>query len=332
MRAAVALENRNRPVIEERPAPVAEAGQVVIDLKAAALNHRDLWILSGLYAGLKYPIVLGSDGAGVIAEVGEGVDREWLDREVIIYPASQWGDREAVHGPDFKILGLPDDGTMMERICVPLKHTAPKPQHLTMVQAAALPLAGLTAYRGLFSRAGLVEGEKLFVTGIGGGVSQFALQFGLAAGAEVWVSSSDPAKLAAAVEAGAAGGVNYRETDWVKQLKKETDGGFEIAIDGAAGSGFAALLEAAAPGARVVNYGGTAGVVPELAPRFLFWKQLSLLGTTMGSARDFAEMLSFVNQHGIVPRVDTTFPLGDVEAAFDRMDEGRQSGKIVLEI
>lgn len=330
MKAAIAVENEKRPVIEQRTAPRPGSGEVLVDLKAAALNHRDLWILSGMYPGLKYPVVLGSDGAGVVAAVGEGVGDSWVGSEVVIYPAAHWGDREVAQGPEFEILGLPEDGTFTEQISVPLRRVAPKPGHLDWHQAAALPLAGLTAFRALFRRAKLVAGEKLLVTGIGGGVSQFALQFGLAVGAKVWVSSSDPEKIACAAAAGAVAGVDYRERDWSSRIKDMTDGGFDVAIDGAGGLGFAGLLEAAAPGARIVNYGGTAGPIPEIAPRLLFWNQISLLGSTMGSPVDFADLLGFVNQHGIVPKVDAVFPLDQVAEAFDRMDEGRQTGKIVL--
>ena len=330
MKAAVAVENQNRPQIDDRPLPEPAAGEVAIDLKAAALNHRDLWILSGNYPGLKYPVVLGSDGAGVIGAVGEGVSEEWIGQEVIIYPAAHWGEREVAQGPDFEILGLPEDGTFVERICLPLRRTAPKPDHLDWAQAAALPLAGLTAFRALFRRANLLAGEKLLVTGIGGGVAQFGLQFGLATGAEVWVTSSNPAKIEAAVAAGAAGGVNYRDDDWPAQLKQATGGGVDVALDGAAGPGFAGLIEAARPGARIVNYGGTGGALPQMSPRPLFWNQLSLLGSTMGSSTDFADLQGFVRQHQLVPVVDRTFPLDQVAAALDHMDGGAQTGKIVL--
>ncbi len=196
---ALVLEGANQPLqLKEVPDPVAGPGEVVVKIEAVALNHRDLWIQKGQYAGLKFPIILGSDGCGVVETCGEGVDRVWQGREVIINPALDWGSRPEVQANEFRILGLPDDGTFAERVRVPVSQLVDKPLHLSAQQAAALPLAGLTAYRALFSRAGLRGGERVLITGVGGGAALFALQYAVAAGGKVFVTSGSDAKIAQA--------------------------------------------------------------------------------------------------------------------------------------
>ena len=197
-------------VADPKPGP----GEAVVAVRAAALNHRDVWIKSGQYAGLKWPCRPGSDGAGEVIDLGEGVDPAWRGREVLIYPSLDWGTDERAQAATFTILGLPRDGTLAERIVIPVSQLTPKPAHLSWTEAAALPLAGLTAYRALFSRAKLQQGERVLVSGIGGGVALFALQFAVAVGAEAWVTSSSADKIARAAKLGAKGGFDYRDPDW----------------------------------------------------------------------------------------------------------------------
>jgi NADPH:quinone reductase-like Zn-dependent oxidoreductase len=307
----------------------AAPGEVRVELRAAALNHRDVWIFSGQYAGVKYPCVPGSDGAGVVTAVGEGVDPCWLGREVIINPAFDWGMSRKAQGSTFSILGLPRDGTHAEAIVVPVAQLSPRPDHLGWVESAALPLAGLTAYRALFTRAGLKAGERVLITGIGGGVALFALQFALAAGAEVWVTSGSDEKIKRAVGLGAKGGFNYTEKSWSAEALTAA-GAFEVIVDSAGGAGFDALIDVAAPGGRIVFFGATRGNPPEVALRKIFWRQLSLLGTTMGGPEDWREMIDFVNTRRITPVVSDVFPLAQAAEAFSRMERGLQFGKIVL--
>ncbi len=289
-----------------------------------------LWIQKGLYAGLKFPIVLGSDGYGSVLAVGEGGDAASVGRMVIINPGLNWGDRPEAQGAKFKILGLPDDGTLAERVKVPAANVVAAPKHLTPEQAAALPLAGLTAYRALFSRAKLRAGEHVLVTGVGGGVALFALQFAIAAGAHAWVTSGSDEKISRAVGLGAGGGVNYKSGDWVEALKKVAPSGFDVIIDSAGGAGFPKLIDLAAPGGRIAFYGATLGNPPEIDLRRVFWKQLNILGSTMGSPAEFAAMVAFVEQHKIVPLADKVFALAEGDAAFAAMDRAEQFGKIVL--
>jgi NADPH:quinone reductase-like Zn-dependent oxidoreductase len=314
-------------VATPRPGP----GEALVEIRAAALNHRDVWIKAGQYAGLKYPCIPGSDGAGVVTAVGDGTGTEWVGREVIINPSFNWGPNERAQAREFSILGLPRDGTLADFVAVPAAQLTPKPKHLSWTEAAAVPLAGLTAWRALCARAQLVGGERVLVSGIGGGVALFALQFAVAHGAEVWVTSSSPEKIERAVQLGAKGGANYTESEWAKALVGRA-GHFDIIVDSAGGPGFDALLDVAAPGGRIVFYGATRGNPPALAMRKIFWRQLSLLGTTMGSPADWWAMTNYLARHEIKPVISDVLPFARAAEAFALMERGGQFGKIVLEV
>ncbi len=316
--------------------PVAGPGEVIVQLKAAALNHRDVFITKGLYPGINLPITPGSDGAGIVVETGEGVDLAWRGQEVVINCGHNWGDNPKFYSPLFKILGMPDSGTYAGYIRVAANYLYRKPAHLSFLEAAAIPLAGLTAWRALITRAGLQRNDKVLITGIGAGTALFALQFAVAHGAEVWVTSGADEKIQKAIGLGAKGGVNYKEADWHRSLMTQTGGGkmgyFTVIIDSAGGPGFAKLFDVAAPGCRIANFGGTTGNITDLVPSKLFFKQLDIYGTTMGTDAEFAAMINFVDEQGIKPVVDEVFPLADAQKALDRMDAGQQFGKIVLQI
>ncbi|GAB2453282.1 alcohol dehydrogenase [Hymenobacter qilianensis] len=327
------LDGINQPlVLQEVPTPMPAAGEVLVEIRAAAFNHRDVWIQKGQYGGLKFPCILGSDGSGVVVAVGEGVDESLLEKAVVINPGHNWGDNPKAQAKNFKILGLPDQGTFGEFLSVPAQYVRAMPAHLSFEQAAALPLGGLTAYRAAFTRAGLQAGERVLITGIGGGVAVLALQMAVARGAEVWVTSSSVEKLARAQELGAKGGANYNDENWVADLTKEAGGLFDVIIDSAAGPSFNALLDAATPGGRIVFFGGTLGAIPQVPPAKVFWKQLTILGSTMGTEQDFADMVSLIEEKQIVPVVDQVFPFADGEAAIRRLADGAQFGKVVLKI
>ncbi len=313
------------------PEPQPAAGEAVVAIRAAALNHRDVWIKTGQYAGLKWPCQPGSDGAGVVMAVGDGVDAAWIGREVVINPSFDWGSDEQTQGPNFTILGLPRAGTLAEKISVPVAQLSAKPAHLSWEEAAALPLAGLTAYRALFARARLRAGERVLVTGIGSGVAWFALQFAVLCGADVWVTSSSAEKIAKAIALGAKGGFHYTRAGWAVEATKIA-GMFDVIVDSAGGAGFGDLIDLAAPGGRIVFFGGTRGNGPALPLRKIFWRQLSLLGTTMGSPADWSAMLEFVALHRVRPVVSEVFPLARAGEAFALMERGGQCGKIVVRI
>jgi NADPH:quinone reductase-like Zn-dependent oxidoreductase len=332
---ALQLDTPHQPaVLREIATPQPAPGEVLVKLRAAALNHRDVWIQKGQYAGIKLPCTLGADGSGEIAALGAGVDGWQVGQEVIIYPGVAWGTAQHAQGPEFRVLGMPDPGTFAEYITVAADYVRPRPAHLSWEQAAALPLAGLTAYRAAFVRAQLQPGERVLVTGVGGGVALVAAQLCAAYGAEVWVTSGDDNKLARALALplGLRGGISYRTPNWARTLKQQAGGGFDVIIDSAAGEAFGALLDAAAPGGRIVFYGATLGNIPQLAAAKVFWNQLSILGTSMGSPQNFDAMLALVNEHRLVPAVDKVFPLAEGEAALRYLEAGQQLGKVVLGI
>jgi NADPH:quinone reductase-like Zn-dependent oxidoreductase len=333
---ALVIADKNAPlVVQDLADLVAGPGEAIVRVHAAALNHRDVWIQRGQYAGLKYPIVPGSDGAGVVTELGPDVPAETRSipgQKVIIDPALFWGSHSDYQDPKaFRILGLPDDGTLAEYVKVPAANLVEKPEHLSFEEAAALPLAGVTAYRALFTRGQLQQGEKVLITGIGGGVALFAFQFALAAGAQVYVSSGSDEKLNKAMAMGATGAVNYKNAGWVGQLR-DLAGDFDLTLDGAGGDGIGDLFDLAAPGSRVVFYGATRGNPSNLVIRRIFWKQLNVLGSTMGNPDDFAAMVEFVGRHAIRPVVDRIFTFTEGETAFRWMEGENQFGKIVVRI
>jgi NADPH:quinone reductase-like Zn-dependent oxidoreductase len=317
--------------LEDLAEPRPAAGEVVVRLRAAALNHRDVWIRTGRYAGITLPIILGSDGAGEVVETGVGVDPAWQRRDVVINPAFNWGDDERVQGLAFQILGLPRDGTYAELVKVPADSLHDRPRNLSWEEAAAVPLASVTAYRALVTRAQITANETLVVTGIGGGVATCALLIGRHLGASVYVTSGSDAKLETARRHGAAAGVNHSDPEWPKKLTGLIGGRPDVVIDGAGGETFNRALDLVKPGGRVVSYGATVGPTQNLEVRRIFWKQLNVLGSTMGTHRDFAAMLGLYAD-GLRPIVDTVLPLAQATDAHRRMEEGKQFGKIVLRV
>lgn len=319
MMKAIVLNALHQPLtMGEIKMPEPAKDQALVRIQSAALNHRDLFITEGLYAGIQCPAILGSDGAG-----------EYKGKQVLIYPALDWGDNPAFQGKSFRVLGMPDQGTFAEYIAVPKSHVLQMPEHLNVDQGAALPLAGLTAWRTLFSRCAVQSGEKVLITGVGGGVALNALQFAVAAGAMVFVTSGSDDKIQRAVQMGAKGGANYHSENWDKQLKQEA-GGFDVIIDAAGGDGFARFPAMCNPGARIGFYGATLGKVNGLSLQPVFWKQISMLGSTMGSLEEFKAMLRFVQKHQLIPVVDRSFPFSGANEAFAYLKGAHQFGKIVL--
>lgn len=316
--------------LENLPIPEPATGQVRVRLYASALNRRDVWITLNKYPGIRLPCSMGSDGAGIVDKLGAGAPADLLGQEVLIYPAYDWGDNPRFPSPTFRVLGMPDPGTFVEYLCVPSGHVFSKPAHLTWEQAAALPLAGLTAWRALVTQAALQAGETVLVTGIGGGVATFALKWALALGGRTFVTSGSDTKLAQAQQLGAVGGVNYRLEGWEKQLAQLT-GGVDVIIDGSGGAAFKGYFSVLKPAGRFVIYGATAGNPPGLDAARLFFRQASIIGSTMGSPAEFAAMLSLVAAERIAPAIDQVFPLQHAVDAHQRLLATEQLGKIVLQ-
>jgi zinc-binding alcohol dehydrogenase/oxidoreductase len=330
---ALVLSEKNQPLrFQEAGYPKPSENEAIVKVYAASLNHRDSWIQKGQYAGLKYPIILGSDGSGIVHETGSVSDSGWIGQEVLIYPALNWGKEQSHQDPqNFKILGLPDDGTFAEYVRIPISNLVLKPKYLSFEEAAALPLAGVTAFRATIKRAGLLKGEKILITGIGGGVALFALQFAKSAEAEIFVTSGVTSKLERAKGLGASNGVNYNNADWAEELQNLA-GSFDVIVDGAAGDGLDHLLNLAKPGGRIVLYGATKGNPSNTTARRIFWKQLNVLGSTMGSPADFQEMINLTERENIKPIIDQVYSFEEGEIAMQKMSNSHQFGKIVIRI
>ena len=308
------------PAIGELELPALNEGMAEIEVKAVALNRRDYYITQGLYPGVEFPVVLGSDVSGI-----------YKNEDVIVNPNIDWGANEAVQSDAYHILGMPSWGGMAQYVQVAKDRIHPKPAHLSLEEASALPLAGLTAFRAIKTKGNCKAGEKVLINGIGGGVATFAFQFALAMGAEVYVTSGSEEKLNKALEMGAKGTANYKTENWHKQLAKDS-GGFDLIIDSAGGKGFANLAKLCRPAARIVFYGGTRGKIEGLSPQILFWRQVTVMGTTMGSDKDFEDMLAFVNTHKIKPVIDSVFDWKESDHAFEILKASSQMGKVVLRV
>lgn len=271
--------------------------------------------------------MLGSDGAGIVSAVGEGVTDLRDGDEVVINPSLDWGDSEEAAGPDFRILGVPDQGTYAERIVVAALQVRPRPQRLTWLESAALPLAGLTAWRVLVTHAEAGPHKTILVPGAGGGVSTFLTQIATALGARVLVTTSTEEKLERARQLGAAGGALCTDNDWPEQVAPVD------AIADSVGApvwhqGFRALR----PGGRLINFGDTARATAEVQLSQLYFGYFRIQGTTMGSPREFDALLPHVAQAEWRPVIDSVFPLREAAAAHARLEHADRFGKVVLEI
>ncbi len=316
MRAVVLREFGGPEVLAciDAPDPTPRPGWIVVELRAAAMNWHDVIARRGNVAGMELPRIIGSDGAGVRRDTGESV---------IILPSLFWGAEEHHPGPDFEILGDFTDGTYAELIAVPEENVFPLPSGWDWPEAAALPLAGVTAYRALFSRGGLRAGETVVILGAGSGVSTIAIALASMAGARVLVTSSSQEKINRAVELGASGGVLYTEAGWPEQLEKA-----DLVVD-SVGATWPDSLSVLKPGGRVVAFGATGGDKATINVRPFYFGQFSLLGTTMGSPRDFAGLLAMLDP-GWRPTVDAVIPLDQASDAHARMEQRAHFGKLVL--
>jgi zinc-binding alcohol dehydrogenase/oxidoreductase len=298
---------------EDAPDPEPLDGEVVVELRAVSLNHLDIWIRKGLPSVPK-PRILGADGAGVIAGT---------DERVVINPAIMTDGK-------MHIVGETMDGTHAERIAVPRAYVHPIPDGLSFEEAAAFPLVFMTAYRMLVTRAHLQQGEWVLIWGIGGGVATAALAVAKALGANVIVTSSSDDKLDRARELGADAGVNHATGDVVAAVKELSGGGAHVIVDDVGEATWKRTLEAARAEARVVVCGATTGPNPPAALHRVWWKQLSILGSSMGTPEDFQGAYDLIAAGKARPVVDRVFPLAEARAAHERLEAGAQLGKIVL--
>jgi NADPH:quinone reductase-like Zn-dependent oxidoreductase len=303
--------------------PVPGEGEILIRVHAASLNHLDCWIRQGLPSVAK-PRTLGADGAGVVEALGQGADRLAEGDRVMINPGLDDGAR---------IVGEHMDGTHAELIAVPATNVYAIPDGLSYEEAAAFPLVFETAYRMLVTKAGLRPDEWVLVWGIGSGVASASFEIAKALGARTIVTSSSDEKLERARELGADAVVNHAEGDVAAAVKEATEGrGVDVVIEHVGDATWKTSLQAAGPNARIAVCGATSGPNPPAQLHRIWWKQLTIFGSTMGTKEDFEGAYELVASGAAKPIVDRVFPLEEAAAAHAYLEEGRQFGKVVLSI
>jgi zinc-binding alcohol dehydrogenase/oxidoreductase len=330
MRAIVHADQAGFEGLSLRDMPVEKpnAGEVRVKLKTAGLNHRDLFVILTRHKRTDPPLIIGSDGAGVIDAVGEGVSGVKVGDEVMINPGLGWKEKTAAPPQGFETVGHPFHGTLAEHVIVPGENVVPKPPYLSWAEAGVLSLAALTAYRALFTRGQICSGMKVLIPGIGSGVATFLLQFAKAAGATVYVTSRSKQKLERALELGADKAMNSND-DWEAALEGEK---MDLVIECVGAATFNKSLAQLRPGGTIVTFGASAGDVVQLDLRSFFYGQFNLLGSSLGSGEEYKEMLQFIEKHQIKPVVDRIFPVEQYQQAFDRLEKAEQLGKIGFNI
>jgi len=324
--------------VGELPAPAPGPGEVLVRLAAAAFNHLDLFVLGGIPGiTLEMPHVGGADGAGTVVALGPGVDGSLEGEEVVLDPGLWCGECEFCRRGEesmcvrFGLLGEHVPGTFAEFVKVPAVNLGRRPAHLSWEEAAAFPLTFLTAWRMLTTRARLVAGETVLIHGIGGGVALAALAIARRIGARVIVTSSSAAKLERARALGADEVIDYGRDDVARAARALTGKrGVDVVVETAGNATWMASLRAAAKGGRIVTCGATTGPSPAEEIRLVFWNQLSILGSTMGSRADWQAMVEAVSAWQLHPVIDSVLPLERGSEGYARLAAGGQFGKIVL--
>ncbi len=326
---------------EEAPLPKLVAPtDAIVKLKAAALNRSDLAVRGGLNGtAVRLPHILGCDGAGIVAEVGERVKNISAGDAVCLYPAYGCGccefcvtDREFMC-VQLRVLGERENGTYAQYVRWPARNCFPIPAGLSFDEAAAFPLVYSAAWRMLITNAELKPGEQVLILGIGGGVATAALQVAARQGAGIIVASSHDEKLTAAKALGAHHGIHYRNTDFSTEVRRLTaKRGVDVVVDCVGGESWARSLAALARGGRLVSCGAVDGASPPTDIRRIFWKHLKVFGSKLGTREEFKQLLNFMERGQVKPIIDQVFPLEQARAAHQRLEEGKQFGKIVLSI
>ncbi len=342
MRAAVIRDYGGLDVlhVEDLKSPKPGRGEVALKVLCAGLNHLDIWVRRGRPGKqLKMPHILGSDAAGIVTAVGEGVERPAVGDRVIVNPALSCGDCEFCRRGEqslcasFGIIGLNGPGTFAEEAVVPANNCYPRPPHLTDEEAGCFALTYLTAWRMLVTRSRLKPGQTVLIHGIGGGVATCALQLAKRIGAEVFVTSSSNGKLSKARELGADHTINYEAANIVEWIKGQTSGrGVDVAVDAVGAATWPLDLACIRKGGTVVLCGVTTGSKAETDLATVYWNQLNVLGSTLGSAEDFRQLVAAASVNQLRPVIDTVFPLDKLRDATARLEQGQQFGKVVLRI
>ncbi|NJN41142.1 MAG: zinc-binding dehydrogenase [Flammeovirgaceae bacterium] len=328
---ALILAGAGKIELRDVPIPEVKPGCALVKIKAIALNRRDEWIREGKYPKIKLGAIMGSDGAGVVEKVHDEDHQPWVGQEVIINPNIDWGDNPNIQSRHYTILGMPVDGTFAEYISIPVDRLHHKPFHLDLLQAAAFPMGGLTAYRALFKWGKLKAKKNVLISGFGGGVAQFAFLFAKAAEANVYITSGSDSKLERARKLGAMGGFNYKRQSTLEDLWR-TKGGFDLVIDSAGGDQLNNFIKMMKPQGKIVFYGATNGLPSKVDLYRMFWNQITLQGSTMGNDDEFSEMLAFVGKNQIKPLIDSIRPFSKIIEAFDDVVSAEKVGKIVFQV
>lgn len=313
--------------IKEMEEPVAGKGEVVVSLRVAGLNRRDIAIPKRR-GDEGEALILGSDGAGVIDSVGEGVTNVQSGDAVIINPALNWERNSDAPPQGFDILGMPDHGTLAEKIVIAADQVEKKPEHLSWEEAGVLALSALTGYRALFTKGNIKESDTVFIPGAGSGVATYLIMFAKSVGARVIVTSRSEMKRKQAKELG-ADIVLDTNSDWPEELKEET---IDLVIDSVGRATFNRSLEVLKRGGTIVVFGATTDDIVDLNLREFFYGQYKLLGSTMGSRQELYAMLELIENHKIHPVVDRTFDLEQTQKAMDYLEQGNQFGKVAIQI
>lgn len=313
--------------LEDREEPEAKPGEVVVSLRAAGVNRRDLGLLKR-YGDNPEPLTIGSDGAGIVDSVGDDVVNFAYGDEVIINPALRWYLNSEAPPAEFDILGMPDHGTFAEKIALSFEQLEKKPRHLSWEEAGSMALPALTGYRALFTKGQLKKDDTLFIPGAGSGVATFLIQFAKNIGARVIVTSRSEEKRRLAKEIGADLAIPT-DSDWAEELTNET---IDLVIDSVGAATFNRSLDVLKKGGRIVIFGATTEDNVDFNLRKFFYGQYQLFGSTMGSREELRAMLSHMESYNMRPIVDQTFPLDQAQEAFDHLASGNQFGKVVLRI
>ena len=324
--------------LPEPPAPAP--GEVRLRVMAAALNHLDVFLVAGLPGiTIAPPFVVATDGAGIVESVGAGVTHVAVGDHAIVNPGVSCGVCEYCLAGEqplcmrFAILGEHRPGFAAEYVVVPARNVAAIPATIPWAQAAAFPLATLTAWRMVVTRAQVQQGDDVLIWGIGGGVALAALAICVARGARVWVTSSSAAKLERAIALGAHAGLDYTSQDVGRAIRQATNKrGVDVVIDSVGEATWTQSLTALGRRGRLVTCGGTSGPMVQTDVRRLFWNQWSLLGSTMGNDAEFAAITAEVRAGRLVPQVDSVHALADGRAAYERLASGAQFGKVVIRV
>lgn len=311
--------------ITEMPDPKASRGEVVVRIKVAGLNRRDVYIPNRVGKKEK-PLILGSDGAGIVESVGEGVERFSIGDEVIINPSLRWYTNSAAPPENYEVLGMPDDGTFAEKIAISEEQLEHKPAYLSWEQSGVLALSALTGYRALITQGNVQANETVFIPGAGSGVATFLIQFAKAKHARVIVTSRDEEKRRQALEIGADRAI-ATDSEWEKELQDET---IDLVIESVGRATFNRSLNVLKKGGKIVTFGATTLDTIEFDLRSFFYGQYKLFGSTMGSREELRDMLQFIETHELKPIVGHTYTFAEINDALELLEQNKQFGKIAI--